>query len=180
MNTGFKEWAFICQALGEGDQSIILRKGGIAEGREGFRFEHAQFLLFPTWFHEQVQKLKIPQDTPLPPHEENSHCLRWAAKVEWTRELSDWNQIAALAPLHLWQEEVIRERFEYEGKRSISLAFLRIFELNLPLKFPHEPKYGGCRSWVKIPELPSETVHKAVLSDATHQEREHQLLRLLA
>jgi hypothetical protein len=34
----FKEWAIVCEALGRGGQSIILRKGGIAEGREGFSF----------------------------------------------------------------------------------------------------------------------------------------------
>ena len=36
---GFKEWTLICDALGRGEQSIILRKGGIAEGRAGFRFD---------------------------------------------------------------------------------------------------------------------------------------------
>ena len=29
-SVGFKEWALVCQALGTGRQSIILRKGGIA------------------------------------------------------------------------------------------------------------------------------------------------------
>jgi hypothetical protein len=180
MNMGFKEWAFICQALGEGRQSIILRKGGIAEGREGFRFDHAQFLLFPTWFHEQTQKLKIPPTTPMPPHAENLHSLRWAATVEWTRELTDWDQIQALAPHHLWQEDVIRERFEYEGKHSISLAFLRIFALSSPLEFAHEPKYGGCRSWVKIPEPAPTTTRAPVLADPLHRDREQALLQLLS
>jgi hypothetical protein len=40
---GFKEWAIVCQALGRGWQSIILRKGGIAEGRDGFSFQHGEF-----------------------------------------------------------------------------------------------------------------------------------------
>ena len=43
---GFKEWAVVCEALGSGRQSIILRKGGIAEGREGFSFKHREFFLF--------------------------------------------------------------------------------------------------------------------------------------
>lgn len=176
---GFKEWALVCQALGDGTQSIILRKGGIAEGREGFRFEHANFLLFPTGFHEQVQKLKVPANTPLPVLDENRHNLHWAATVEWTRELSDWNQIQALAPHHLWQEDVIRERYEYDGRESISLAFLRVFALSAAHAFPHEPKYGGCRSWVKIPALSADTRQTPVLSDAMHQAREKSLLALL-
>jgi hypothetical protein len=35
-SVGFKEWALVCEALGRGEQTIILRKGGIAEGRGGF------------------------------------------------------------------------------------------------------------------------------------------------
>src|SRR2546430_16918150 len=30
---GFKEWTLVCEALGRGVQGIIIRKGGIAEGR---------------------------------------------------------------------------------------------------------------------------------------------------
>ncbi len=36
-----KEWAAVCLALAEGRQSLLLRKGGIAEGSGGFRMEHA-------------------------------------------------------------------------------------------------------------------------------------------
>ena len=66
MSIGFKEWTLVCDALGSGAQSIIIRKGGIAEGRAGFRFEHPEFFLFPTLFHEQVTKLKLPPDAALP------------------------------------------------------------------------------------------------------------------
>ncbi len=54
---GFKEWAMVCEALARGRQSLIVRKGGIAEGREGFSFKHEEFHLFPTWFHEQAEKV---------------------------------------------------------------------------------------------------------------------------
>jgi hypothetical protein len=51
-SVGFKEWALVCEALGTGEQTILLRKGGIAEGRDGFGFRHSEFFLFPTFFHE--------------------------------------------------------------------------------------------------------------------------------
>ncbi|MDB6138367.1 MAG: hypothetical protein JWO94_1439, partial [Verrucomicrobiaceae bacterium] len=54
---GFKEWANVCEALGTGVMSLILRKGGIHEGRGGFQFKHQGFFLFPTWFHTQGEKL---------------------------------------------------------------------------------------------------------------------------
>src|ERR1051325_9649991 len=53
MRIAFKEWAIVVDALGRGDQIIILRKGGISEGRSGFQIEHNRFLLFPTLFHQQ-------------------------------------------------------------------------------------------------------------------------------
>ena len=64
-SVGFKEWALVCEALGRGEQTIMLRKGGIAEGRDGFSFRHREFFLFPTFFHEQVAKVRGgPADLP--------------------------------------------------------------------------------------------------------------------
>src|SRR6185369_15853153 len=57
MRTAFKEWAIVVDALGRGDQILILRKGGISEGRNGFRVDHPEFLLFPTLFHQQREKV---------------------------------------------------------------------------------------------------------------------------
>jgi hypothetical protein len=56
---GFKEWSLVCDAMAHGTQSIILHKGGIAEGREGFSFQHRESFLFPTFFHEQIAKVRI-------------------------------------------------------------------------------------------------------------------------
>lgn len=53
MRIAFKEWAVVVDALGRGDQIVILRKGGISEGAGGFQVEHPQFLLFPTLYHQQ-------------------------------------------------------------------------------------------------------------------------------
>ena len=50
----FKEWAVICEALGEGRQAIILRKGGIDEDGGGFSVQHRQFWLYPTYVHQQT------------------------------------------------------------------------------------------------------------------------------
>src|SRR5882762_532527 len=99
MNIGFKEWTLVCDALGRGEQSIILRKGGIAEGRAGFRFQHPEFLLFPTLFHEQAAKLRVPIDTPLPASRGDGQLeIRFAARVEWTQNVTDWDKVRALAP----------------------------------------------------------------------------------
>src|SRR4051794_5706629 len=62
--TAFKEWSGVCQALGDGRQSLILRKGGIAEGPAGFVPEHEVFWLYPTRVHQAQQGLRVPPAGP--------------------------------------------------------------------------------------------------------------------
>src|SRR5579884_3277142 len=57
MRAAFKEWAVVVDALGRGEQILILRKGGISEGRGGFKLEYPRFLLFPTLFHQQRESV---------------------------------------------------------------------------------------------------------------------------
>ena len=173
MSIAFKEWALVCAALGRGEQSIILRKGGIAEGRAGFRFQHPEFLLLPTLFHEQAAKLRVPADTAVPaPRTDGQLEVRFTARVEWTQDISDWAKVQALAPFHLWQEFEIEKRFVQDEKRMVSLAFIRVQRLSEPFIFPDSPRYGGCRSWVEIPELPAYIERLDVLDEATHRARE--------
>ena len=168
----FKEWTLICDALGRGAQSLIIRKGGIAEGRDGFRFKHADFLLFPTLFHEQVAKLRLPAETALPaPRADGQHVVSLAAHVEWTADVRDWAKVQALAPFHLWTEAEIEKRFRQDDDPGVSVAFVRIARLSAPLVFPDSPRYGGCRSWIELPELPADTTLAPVLDDATHEVR---------
>lgn len=178
MGIGFKEWHIVCEALGSGAQSIILRKGGIAEGREGFRFKHDDFFLFPTLFHEQVAKTTL-AGAALPPPREDSIHITYAARVEWTMVLSDLSQAAKLAAFHVWRPEVVEERFRYEEAHGLSLAFLRVFRLDALFSFPDAPRYGGCRSWVEIP-TPSAASRTPVLDDAVHAARSEEIRHLLA
>ncbi|MFL6591001.1 MAG: DUF1802 family protein [Chthoniobacterales bacterium] len=160
---GFKEWAVVCEALGRGEQTVLLRKGGIAEGRGGFGFRHREFLLFPTFFHEQIVKVRTP-GTEIPPAREGEVEIRYFVKLEAHKEVKTWSEAAALAPFHILAESVVRERFEYKGA-GLHVALVRAFRLEPSWVFPDKPAYGGCRSWVNLPEIPSGMSLKPVLSD---------------
>lgn len=180
MSIAFKEWALVCEELGSGRQSIILRKGGIAEGRAGFRFQHPEFLLLPTLFHEQAAKLRVPAGTPLPAMRADGRLeVRFAASVEWTRDITDWPQVQALAPFHLWQDFEIEKRFRQDENNTVSLAFVRVRRLSEPFIFDDSPRYGGCRSWVEVPALSAHIAQSEVLDDATHRAREAMILARL-
>ena len=183
MSIGFKEWTLVCDALGRGVQSIIIRKGGIAEGRAGFRFQHPEFFLFPTLFHEQVAKLKLPADTALPAMRgDGQHEVTLVVRVEWTRDVADLDAVRRLAPFHIWTDSEIEKRFRYEeekGKPGVSVAFVRVKRLSAPLVFPDSPKFGGCRSWIPLPELPAGIASLPVIEDGVHAARESEIRALL-
>lgn len=176
----FKEWTHICDTLGSGTQSIIIRKGGIAEGRDGFRFKHSEFLLFPTLFHEQVSKLRLPASASLPEaRADGSHEIELLARVEWTREVDDWAKVQSLKPLHLWADAEIEKRFRQDDQPGVSVAFVRVYRLGQPHVLPDSPKYGGCRSWIEVPDLAEGSALSAVLDDEAHAERETSLKALI-
>jgi hypothetical protein len=167
-SVGFKEWALVCEALGRGEQAILLRKGGIAEGRAGFRFRHSEFFLFPTFFHEQVVKVRTP-GAEIPAARQGEIEIRYFAKLEAQKEITSWSVAAALEPFHILHESVVRERFEYKGA-GLHVALVRVFRLEPSWALTDKPAYGGCRSWVELPECPAEMRFDPVLGDEQHNE----------
>lgn len=159
MAKGFKEWQVVCDALASGRQAIILRKGGIHEGRQGFSFGEESFFLFPTRFHNQAQFVREGEVSVAPEWEVGDTVrIEHFCEVPRARTLTSWDEVAALAGEHIWTEETVRQRFDWEGKGmsagSIHVALVRAFRLARPWEFAYEKKYGGCRSWVDLPEPP--------------------------
>ena len=171
-SVGFKEWALVCEALGRGNQAILLRKGGIAEGRAGFGFRHDEFFLFPTFFHEQLVKVRK-AGAELPMAREGEIEIRYFAKLEAQRHLTLWEQVSALEPFHILEESVVRERFEYKSA-GLHVALVRVFRLEPSWVLADKPAYGGCRSWVELPEVSAHTAFQPVLADDEHKARANQ------
>lgn len=182
--SGFKEWSLVCAALGSGAQSLILRKGGIHEGQSGFWWRHDRFFLFPTHFHEQTQQFpwSPPAGHPsvaLTENPEGLHTIEFLAEVVSKHQITAWETVVHLAPLHFWTEATLRERFDYSDQTGISLAFLRVHRLGQPWTFPDAKKFGGCRSWLDLPAPPHNFSLTPVLDDATHAARHAALLEAL-
>jgi len=174
MTTGFKEWQVVCEALATGRQSILLRKGGIHEGRAGFSFAHDSFFLFPTRFHTTGDQVREGEVTVMPEWQPGDRIrITHHAEALWAITLTDWEKVAALEPFHIYSEKTVRDRFDWEGKGmasgSIHVALVRVRELAEPWEFPYEAKYGGCRSWVNLPHPPTGWLEaaKPVLGDDT-------------
>ncbi len=156
MSLGFKEWKLVCDALESGRQSIILRKGGIAEGRGGFQFEHDEFFLFPTYFHEQSERLRLEGEASegagSEDPDESKVEIRLAARIAWAANITKWESVKGLEPFHIWNEDVLEERFDYTGLLGLRMAVLRVYRLAEPWILEQRPEFGGCRSWLDLPE----------------------------
>ena len=182
LKIAFKEWAVVCRAIGEGRQTVILRKGGIAETGGVFRPEHDRFWLYPTHFHEQTTHFpwSPPAPVALSLAPEETHTIEFLAEVESKHQITGWEAVRRLADLHFWTEDTLRERFDYSEATGISLAFLRVFRLSEPWTFPDEKKFGGCRSWLDLPPPPENGSLTPVLDDTIHAARRSSLAVLLA
>jgi hypothetical protein len=170
----FKEWALVCASMLRGETSLIFRKGGIAEGREGFRFRHDRLFLFPTFFHEQADRLRI--EVPLPGPEPD--VVRFSAyiEVEFTRWIENLALLEALADLHILKPEVLEQRFAYDDPKGLHVAMIRVFRITPELSLPFQKSFGGCRSWIELPESPAELQFTPVIADAEHAERVQRVL----
>ncbi len=170
----FKDWAAACDAMGQGRQSIILRKGGLAEGREGFQFKHPEFFLFPTGYHEQFEKLRAGLADELQGAggvRGGQVRIRNFFRLEWHATVTDWPTAQALEPFHLYREEVVRERFDYDESPGLQVAFGRAYRLSQPWSFPDQASFGGCRSWIKLPPTAPEFASMTTaLDDDEHTE----------
>ena len=175
---GFKEWAMVCEAFARGRQSIVVRKGGIAEGSAGFSFRHHDFYLFPTWFHEQSGKVRT-TDILIPEKPAGEIEIRCLARLECARVVTSWPVAEALAPLHILRSEVVRDRFDYDAAPGVHVALVRAFRLLPAWKFPDEKRFGGCRSWVNLPDPPPEIRLEPVLSEADHDKRREEFFGIL-
>jgi hypothetical protein len=160
-SVGFKEWQVVCDALASGRQTVIMRKGGIHEGREGFSFAHENFFLFPTRFHATGEQVKSVESVTVLPewHTGENVAITHYCEAAWARTLTDWDEVLAWAPHHIYSDQTVRDRFDWEGKGmssgSIHIAKVRVSRLHTPWIFPYEARYGGCRSWVSLDEPPT-------------------------
>lgn len=155
MRIAFKEWAIVVDALGAGEQILIFRKGGIREGRRGFQVEHSDFLLYPTWQHQQ-QDLVLPAwqaryaeliSNPLPAAEVRLDYL--AQVVSW-RRLEAIDVVQRLRGQHILRDEVVAQRFEWGKDKNIFVLAVRVFRIEPPVLVPVLPGYAGCKSWVDL------------------------------
>ncbi len=176
MSPAFKEWQVITEALGAGEQIIILRKGGISEGRDGFQVDAKRFWLFPTQFHAQREKTKPAAAKWFPTTSSLAEApatitLSYFVDLVGTTFLNNWDAVAALDPFHFWTEDAVREKFDWSQTPGLHVLIVRVHRLHAPVTFAITPEISGCKSWIGLPQVFSTLPSAPVLDDATFAQR---------
>lgn len=166
----FKEWAIVCDSIARGETSLIFRKGGIAEGRNGFSFKFSRFFLFPTFFHEQIKKTRLGSDRMMQPNPD-SVVITLFIEVEFTRWVGDIALLASLDEFHVLKPSVLQERFNYDDHKGLHVAFVHAHLVSPVWELPFHRSYGGCRSWIELPDPPIDLRMVPVLSASEHERR---------
>ena len=153
--TALKDWAITCQALADGKQILLLRKGGIHEEGKDFRVIHPEFLLYPTYEHQREDLLKsehqpalqqLLSDTPRSDFITFSH---WA-RAEEIIEVEAQEKVDDLAPWHIWTDEYAQSRLRWKPMLPLSILLLRVYRMEQPVTVPYVKEYSGCTSWVEV------------------------------
>jgi len=179
LNVALKEWAVVCQALSTGRQMILLRKGGISESIGGFELKNREFLLFPTYLHQNVDMLKseVHEHVEKRDDEPVEIVLRAAAEVTDIVQLKSRGQIDALDDEHIWTAPLIDMRFNYRPQNPLYLLLVRAYRLARPVTLANTPAYAGCKSWVPLERAIDVAEALPVLDEARYEHRRGEIMK---
>ncbi|GMH33508.1 hypothetical protein BSKO_01342 [Bryopsis sp. KO-2023] len=155
VSVALKEWSVTVAAVGDGLQTILVRKGGIREPRFSPKAEN--FLLFPTAFHADAKMVhpeiaeQYAKEFEFDPKKLRSIPLRQVAHVTQAWTTHDKSCLDALRGLHIWTDEYIQKRLKWQENRAITIMEVRCYTIDPPVDLLSDEDFFGCFSWVDVP-----------------------------
>jgi len=177
-SSAFKEWACTVEALGHGDQSLIIRKGGIQENNGVFAPEHQEFALFPTYEHQKSEDLtasgrhwleSVRLKTGL--SEPDLIPLSYFARVQRVLWLDRREKLEFLSSQQVLNTQALGKRFDYGEHKGFFILVLRVYRLRPVILLPRLPAYAGCRSWITLASPLETSALEPVLSETAFTEQ---------
>ena len=183
-NIAFKEWAVVVDALGRGEQVLILRKGGIREQRGEFHPDHREFWLFPTQYHE-AERSVIPSKRPVlrdlaAVAPRDFVDIEYYVVADLVLAITDAESVKRLQGRHIWSEQVLHERFQFGRQAGLHALLTRVYRRPAPERFALHESYGGCKSWVELERGLSTEDLTPVLGDAEYSLQREGIVELLS
>jgi len=158
-----KEWAACIDALGDGTQHILVRKGGILEETREFRIEETSFYLYPTYEHQNKELLKpgererlarVGDGIELPPQQVTiTHAAHVVDDITFKHE----EPLGKLDPYHILTHQYATERLQWRSNEPLHILVVRTYRLSEPKTITVRDEYLGCRSWITLAEAIADT-----------------------
>jgi hypothetical protein len=183
-NRAFKEWALVCEALKNGRQTVLIRKGGIREEDGQFRIKDSEFFLMPTYEHQNPELLQ-PEFVPLlqeivtHPHDLKSIAIDAYTVVDTITVCDDEDRLSRLSCEHIWNDRYLRMRLDFNPYDPLYVLLLRVYRLPNILTIPMRPEYEGCKSWVTLEKQVSTAGASPAIPDAEFEARKARILEIL-
>jgi len=156
-HTALKEWSSVVEALGRGDQVVLIRKGGIAD--PAFGVDAQQFYLYPTYFHQGENE-----------HRPSVDVTHWCEVVRtWT--LRDRDALRRLEGAVAIPRETLEARYRFRPDQALLVIGVRTYALPRPARVPFREHYAGCLSWISLDDEIDVDGSSPVLADATLQSK---------
>ncbi len=179
-----KEWAVAVKTLSEGKQILILRKGGIHIDDKEFRVVHPEFLLYPTYEHQNGGLIKDAYQGDLQQTLDENDVPGLVSLGYWCQvtdkfQVSEHDLLDNITPYHIWTSDYANQRLHWRPKQPVTIALLRVYELQQPQALPVLDEYGGCKSWVELGQDVPLSVMTPVLSDKAYEEQAEVLRQVL-
>ena len=153
-----KEWAAVAAALLDGRQTLLLRKGGIAEKAFSVDGVAGPFVLFPTVAHSHRERVRPEHHDLLAAGDAqideaaNTFSVTVGLTVVAAVPVTRPEGLAEIEHLHIWTAASVQaDRLDFRPKHALQALVVRAVELPRPVTLERVEGYAGCRSWVDVP-----------------------------
>ncbi len=155
-----KEWAVVVDALLDGRQTLTLRKGGISEEGGAFRTDVPEFLLFPSFLHQEEEAIR-PEEryrfARVAPPPEGIVRFPGRARVVSIEPVPREADLSALAPSTIWTLPYLEKRFRMMPRQPLFVLRLAVERIDPPVSMTVQPAWAGCKSYLPLtPYTPEE------------------------
>lgn len=160
MKYALKEWNTTVEALGKGLSVAIWRKGGIddkpnvKEPFESFNIEQNQFVLFPTFTHQNADKVKKDYWYLLEgnhgPNKDNQVRIKYWAEVEEEISIETIEQLLNASGELVNSNEHLVSSWNLYLNHKGKLLILRVYAFLDPILITNSSEYSGCKSWIAL------------------------------
>ena len=145
-DVAFKESAIVCQALEEGKQTLVLRKGGVMEEGGVLKPEHDEFFIYPTYDPNVAEGIKAdwrPRIHKLDKDAKDTKHVHFRiyATVDSVLKVTNWEAAKSLVPFTVLTEQAIEKEFRSSDWEGFYLFLLRVYSLAVPMDLPRKASH---------------------------------------